>query len=256
MNKKVKPATVSKMADEEIKEAVKKAYGKFARSSKSCCAFFTGTALAKLLGYDVNGMPESVTESFAGCGNPVAISDLKEGEVVLDMGSGAGLDVFMAAKKVGDSGRVIGIDMTPEMIEKARNNAEKLGLKNIEFRLGDLEDIPVEDASVDAVISNCVINLTPNKGKAFNEAYRVLKPGGRMYISDIVIQGKLPKKILESLQAYTNCISGALEEQKYIQTIKDAGFINVEIVGKAKFGPIASDKIKAYKPRGIESSLK
>jgi len=257
MSNKVKPAkTVGKMTDDEIKEVVKNAYGKFARSSKSCCAFFTGTALAKLLGYDVKGMPESVTESFAGCGNPVALSGLREGEAVLDIGSDAGLDVFMAAKKVGDLGRVIGIDMTPEMIEKARNNAEKLGLKNVEFKLGDLEDVPVGDASVDVVISNCVINLTPNKDKAFKEVYRVLKPGGRMFISDVVIHGKLPKKVLESLQAYTSCVSGALEEQKYIQTIKDAGFINVEIVGKAKFGPIASDKIKAYKPKEIKSSLK
>jgi len=247
---------VNKMTGGEIKEAVKKAYVKVAASSKSCCDAICcdapflggGTALARMLEYDIENMPKSVTESFVGCGNPVALTDLREGETVLDLGSGAGLDVFMAARKVGDKGRVIGVDMTPEMIEKAKMNASKLGIKNVEFRLGDIESLPIEDESTDVVISNCVINLTPDKYKAFREAYRVLRPGGRMFISDIVIEGELPERVRESIEAYVACVSGALKEQEYIQTIKDAGFENVEVIGKAKSGYIASDKIRAYKP--------
>ena len=248
--------SIDKMTDEEIKEAVKKAYTKVAASSESCCDTICcdvpflggGTALARMLEYDVEEMPKSVTESFTGCGNPVAISNLREGEIVLDLGSGAGLDVFVAARKVGDEGKVIGVDMTPEMIEKAKLNANKLGIKNVEFRLGDIESLPIEDESMDVVISNCVINLTPNKHKAFREAYRVLRRGGRMFISDIVIEGELPEGVRESIEAYVACVSGALKEQEYMQAIKDAGFVNVEIMGKAKLGYIASDKVRAYKP--------
>ena len=249
---------VSKMTDKEIKKAVKETYAKVATSSKSCCDAFCcdvpflggGTALARMLEYDIENIPMSVTESFAGCGNPVALSDIREGETVLDLGSGAGLDVFVAARKVGDKGRVIGVDMTPEMIEKARMNTDRLGIGNVEFRLGDLEHLPIEDESIDMIISNCVINLTPNKFKAFKEAHRVLRPGGRMFISDIVIEGKLPKKVQESVEAYTACISGALEEEKYLQTIKDAGFVDVKIIGRTKFlDYLASEQIKASKPK-------
>jgi len=242
--------SIRKMSPEEIKGAVKRAYGRVAACSESCCpsSVDSGTILAKMLGYDVENLPKSVTESFAGCGDPVAISDIKEGETVLDLGSGAGLDVFMATKRVGDKGKVIGVDMTPEMVKKAQMNAHKLGIINAEFRLGDIEHLPIEDETIDVVISNCVINLTPDKQKAFKEVYRVLKPGGRMYISDIVIEGRLPGKLLDSIQAYTACISGALEEQKYLRIIKDVGFADVRIIGKSKLGPIASAKIRAYKP--------
>lgn len=239
--------SVGKMSQEEIKGTVKKAYARVATLSKSCCGS-SGTVLAKKLGYDVGNLPKSVTESFAGCGNPVAISDIKGGETVLDLGSGAGLDVFMATKRVGDKGKVIGVDMTPEMVNKAKMNAHNLGIVNVEFRLGDIENLPVEDETIDVVISNCVINLTPDKQKAFKEVYRVLKPGGRVYISDIVIEGRLPRKLLDSIKAYTACISGALEEQKYLQVIKDVGFADVRIIGKSSLGPIASAKIRAYKP--------
>lgn len=239
--------SIGKMSNEEIKGTVKKAYAKVATLSKSCCGS-SGTILAKKFGYDVKNMPKSVTESFAGCGNPVAISDIKKGETVLDLGSGAGLDVFMATKRVGDKGKVIGVDMTPEMVKKAEMNAHKLGILNVEFRLGDIENLPIEDETIDAVISNCVINLTPDKQKAFKEVYRVLKPGGRMYISDIVLEGKLPLKLLDSIKAYTACISGALEEHEYLQLIKDVGFADVRIIEKSHLGPIASAKIRAYKP--------
>ncbi len=258
--KKPKPQTknIDKMTAEEIKEIVKKGYAKVATSPKSCCDTscgdyepFTGggETLATSLGYDIENMPKSVTESFAGCGNPVALSDIKENETVLDLGSGAGLDMFMAAKKVGNKGKVIGVDMTPEMVKKARENAEKLGFKNVEFRLGDIENLPVDDESIDVIISNCVINLTPDKHKTFREAYRVLKPGGRMFVSDIVLEEELPKEIKESIEGYVACVSGALEEQKYLQAIKDAGFENVEVIGKTKSRYIASDKIRAFKPK-------
>jgi len=241
--------SIRKMSPEEIKGAVKRAYARVATCSKSCCGPFEcgGTILAKTLGYNVENLPKSVTESFAGCGNPVAISDINEGETVLDLGSGAGLDVFMATKRVGGKGKVIGVDMTPEMVKKAKMNAYKLGIINAEFRLGDIENLPIEDETIDVVISNCVINLAADKQKAFKEVYRVLKLGGRMYISDIVIEDRLPRKLLESIQAYTACISGALEERKYLQLIKDAGFADVRIIGKSKLGPIASAKIRAYK---------
>lgn len=252
-----KPRNIGEIADEQVKEVVRKTYAKVATLPENCCNTICcdvpfiggGTALAKILGYDVKNLPNSVTESFAGCGNPVALSDIREGETVLDLGSGSGLDVFMAAWRVGDKGKVIGIDMTPEMIEKAKMNAYKLGIKNVEFKLGDIENMPIEDETIDVIISNCVINLTPNKYKAFREAYRVLKPGGRMYISDIVKIAKLPKRIEESIEAYAACVSGALEEKEYIKAIKHAGFVNVEITDKANLGYVASDKIRAYKPK-------
>ncbi len=246
---KTKP--VSEMSPDEIKEEVKKTYTKVAeRSSSSCCG--PTESLAETFGYDVKGLPDSVTESYAGCGNPVALASLSEGEVVLDLGSGAGLDMFVASKKVGETGRVIGIDMTPEMIKKAEANAEKLGITNVEFRFGDIEDMPVDDDSVDVVISNCVINLAPNKGKVFNEAFRVLRPGGRMMISDIVLEKPLPEKIRDEVVSYTGCVGGAILEEEYLQLMRDAGFENVEVVDKAVYcgGPeVASAKVSAFKPK-------
>ncbi|MEM3087665.1 MAG: arsenite methyltransferase, partial [Candidatus Bathyarchaeia archaeon] len=223
------------MTEEAVKEIVKKTYARVATSSCDCCGTICcnvpfkggGNTLARMLGYDVKNMPEPVIKSFAGCGNPVALSDIKQGETVLDLGSGAGLDAFIVAQKVGDSGKVIGLDITPEMIKKANENACKLGLKNVEFMLGDIEAIPIKDESIDVIISNCVINLIPDKYKAFKEAYKVLKPNGRMFISDMVINGKLPDEVRESIEAYTACIGGALEEQEYIQKMKDAGFVDV-----------------------------
>jgi len=241
---------VSEMKPNEIKEEVRKAYTQVAdidaacgcepeiQTTSSCCGesssrTVTRVNLAEALGYDTEGMPISATESFAGCGNPVALASLKEGEVVLDLGSGAGLDMFVASKKVGESGKVIGVDMTPAMIEKAKKNAEELGITNVDFRFGDIEEMPVDDNSVDVVISNCVINLAPDKGKVFREAYRVLKPGGRVMVSDIVLSKPLPTEVKDQVVTYTGCIGGAILDEEYLQHMRDAGFKDVKITSKA-----------------------
>ncbi len=195
-------------------------------------------------------------ESFhgLGCGNPVALADLKKGEIVLDLGSGAGVDVFLAANKVGKNGFVIGVDMTEEMVKKSRENAKKYGYKNVEFRLGEIENLPVEDNSVDVIISNCVINLSPNKLQSFREAYRVLKPGGRMMISDLVTEGPVPEKLKENFELWTDCIAGALERKDYINKIKEAGFQDMSVVEESTWRDdkinvaVTSIKIKAVKP--------
>jgi SAM-dependent methyltransferase len=256
---------VSEMTSEEIKSEVRKAYARVAKpstgsccgpveqpeaqpSSGDCCGPSAKVEQLKAFGYDLDNLPTSVTESYAGCGNPVAIASLREGEVVLDLGSGGGLDVFVAAKRVGNNGRVIGVDMTPEMIEKARMNAERLSITNVEFRQGDIEALPVEDNTVDVIISNCVINLAPDKANVFNESFRVLRPGGRMMISDIVLEQPLSEKIRDEVITYTGCLGGAILEQEYLQMMRDAGFERVEVVSKAPFGTASSAKISAYKP--------
>jgi SAM-dependent methyltransferase len=170
-----------------------------------------------------------------GCGNPAATADLKAGEVVLDLGSGAGVDVFLAASKVGPTGRVIGVDMTEEMVEKAKGIARDHGYRNVEFRLGEIEKLPVENESVDAIVSNCVINLSPDKSKVFREACRVLKPGGRLTVSDIVSEGALPDEIKSDSNAWACCIGGALEQQEYLKEIKKAGFEDVQVVSSKGF---------------------
>jgi ubiquinone/menaquinone biosynthesis C-methylase UbiE len=164
-----------------------------------------------------------------GCGNPTAIAELQPGEVVLDLGSGGGIDCFLAAKQVGPEGRVIGLDMTTDMIKLARRNARKLGATNVDFRFGEMEEIPLPDESVDVIISNCVINLSPDKDTVFAEAYRVLRPGGRLSVSDIVVDGELPLSIRDSLNAWAGCIAGALDEDDYLQSISGAGFESVTI---------------------------
>jgi ubiquinone/menaquinone biosynthesis C-methylase UbiE len=173
-----------------------------------------------------------VADASLGCGNPLAIAEIQEGEVVLDLGSGGGIDVFLAARQVGPGGKVIGLDMTPEMIKLARNNAKKIGATNVDFRYGEMEDIPLPDASVDAVISNCVINLSPDKDAVFSEVYRVLKPGGRMSVSDIVVDGQLPQAIRQNLASWAGCIAGALDEKDYLGKIRRAGFEEVEVLSR------------------------
>ena len=229
---------ITEMTDEEIKEEVRKAYTKVAQRTTSCCGPTSSCSqetLAEKLGYEVMDLPDSVTESFAGCGNPVALASLQEGDVVLDLGSGAGLDAFTAAHKVGPKGRVIGVDMTTEMTEKAKLNAEKLGAKNVEFRQGDIEALPVDDKSVDVIISNCVINLAPDKRRVFREVFRVLKPGGRLMVSDIVLTKELPEAIKNSITAYVGCISGAEVKGDYLEAIESAGFVDIKIFDQTTF---------------------
>jgi SAM-dependent methyltransferase len=173
-----------------------------------------------------------VTDVSLGCGNPLAIAELQPGEVVLDLGSGGGIDCFLAARKVGPEGRVIGLDMTPDMIKLARRNAKKIGATNVDFRFGEMEEMPLPDESVDAIISNCVINLSPDKDAVFREAYRVLRPGGRMSVSDIVVDGDLPQIIRNQLDAWAGCIAGALDEAVYLDKIRAAGFEGVEVVSR------------------------
>jgi len=230
---------------DEIKSFVRKRYGSLAQEKiQSCCAPQPGVScgccdtdttsccppnLAERL-YSIaelQHLPGDITDFSLGCGNPTAIAELKEGEVVLDLGSGGGLDCFLAARKVGSQGKVIGLDMTLEMIRLARENARKIGAGNVEFRLGEMEHMPVEDNSVDVIISNCVINLSPDKDAVFREAYRVLKPGGRLCVSDIALLGELPEEVRESLEQWAGCVSGALMEKVYLDKIKAAGFIEV-----------------------------
>lgn len=221
----------------KIKGIVKQQYGQIALSNTSCCAgsCCNGTN-ASHLGYSADEIKSIEDANLGlGCGNPVAISSLKEGQVVLDLGSGAGIDCFLAAKRVGSLGKVIGIDMTPEMTAKAKENAAKYNFKNVEFLLGDIEQLPLDDACVDVVISNCVINLAIDKGKVFGEVFRVLKDGGKMAISDIVLSGNPPKEVVSSDVAYVSCIAGAIQKDEYIKLIYDAGFTNVEIVNESAF---------------------
>jgi arsenite methyltransferase len=196
--------------------------------AQSCCGasrIYTSRELA--------GLPASVTNASLGCGNPLAIASLRPGEVVLDLGAGGGIDCFLAARQVGPIGRVIGLDMTPEMVKLARRNARKMGMTNVDFRYGEMEEIPLPDGEVDVVISNCVINLSPDKDAVFGEAFRVLRPGGRLNVSDMVTQGQLPAAVRQRLDAWAGCLAGALDEQVYLDKIRAAGFVDVEVVSRA-----------------------
>ncbi|MCL5105506.1 MAG: arsenite methyltransferase [Armatimonadetes bacterium] len=227
---------------EEIKEFVKERYGGRVKEPApcSCCCGTSAQVDAKIAlsaGYteeQLAGLPAHAAEHSFGCGNPVALAGIQPGQTVLDIGSGAGIDVLLAARKVGPDGRVIGLDMTPEMIEAAKKNASDAGATNVEFRLGDAEDMPVESATVDWIISNCVINLAPDKAKVFGETYRVLRPGGRILVSDIVTHD-LPEEIRRSLEAWASCVAGALEEDDYLDAIRGAGFSDVEIVARIDY---------------------
>ena len=250
------------------------------RTTSSCCgpsetvAITEDTATRLYAVEQLAGLPDSVTDAAMGCGNPTAIAALQPGEVVLDLGSGGGIDCFLAARKVGPMGRVIGLDMTPEMIKLARRNAKKVGVTNVEFHYGEIEDIPLPDEAVDVIISNCVINLSPDKDAVFREAHRVLRRGGRMVVSDIVIHGELPELIRNRLDAWAGCVAGALDESDYLDKIRAAGFADVEVLSRdyvkiseaAEWGgfkgllaevglpahdldhTVASIKVKAHKP--------
>src|SRR4030043_2442360 len=230
------------MDQKNIKKIVRESYGKIAKQNKSCCSMETSCGcqgnnkfdeISKSIGYadiDIKEVPEGSNLGL-GCGNPIAYASLKEGETVLDLGSGAGFDCFLAAKKVGPKGKVIGVDMTQEMLDRARENVLKSDYKNVEFRLGEIDNLPVADNSVDLIISNCVINLVPDKKRVFKEAYRVLKPGGRIMVSDIVLFKKLcfPNGVIDVLDAQGSCITGAIMKEEYIGSIENAGFIKVKI---------------------------
>jgi SAM-dependent methyltransferase len=209
---------------------------------------------------ELKAVPEGANLGL-GCGNPVALASLKEGETVLDLGSGAGFDCFLASGRVGHEGKIIGVDMTPEMVEKARENARMGNYANVEFRLGEIENLPVRDHSVDAVISNCVINLSPDKKRVFVETFRVLKPGGRLMISDIVLLRELPDFIKNSIQAYVGCVSGAMLKDEYLKAIREAGFRDVRIIEETAFpaelmvnDPTAKEIIAKFemKPERVE----
>jgi len=233
------------MKDQNIKKIVRNRYAKVAKTGGSCCASSisccsappTGEQISKLVGYseeEMNAVPEGANLGL-GCGNPTAMASLKQGEIVLDLGSGAGFDCFLAAKKVGKQGKVIGVDMTPEMLDKSRGNAAKGKYTNVEFRLGEIENLPVADNSVDVIISNCVINLSTNKKRVFEEAHRVLAPNGRIMVSDIVLLKPLPPSIQKNVEAYAGCIAGAEQKDLYLKLIADAGFGRVDVLEETPY---------------------
>ncbi len=228
--------TETKEKPVDIRSEVRKHYGKAAKAyqpaREGCgCSGGAEVSLVKKM-YDapeVNDVPDDVANFSMGCGDPVTLASLKPGQTVLDLGAGGGLDCFLAARQVGETGHVIGVDMTAEMLEKARANQARMGVKNVDFRLGEIEHLPVADASVDVIISNCVINLAPDKAQVFGEAFRVLRPGGRLAVSDIVTDKPLPEKVRKDLKAWAGCVAGALDIGAYQQMLEAAGFVDVQI---------------------------
>jgi arsenite methyltransferase len=231
---------------EEVRRAVRQRYGQIAREfegmSASCCGpsdccgdSGSNVTFADSIyeTSDVGELPFEVTGLSLGCGDPVTLAGLQPGQTVLDLGSGGGIDCFLAAKQVGPSGHVIGVDMTADMIEKARANARKMGIENVEFRLGEIEHLPVADESVDVIISNCVINLSPDKPQVFRDAYRALRPGGQLAVSDIVTRVELPAEVKQNLGSWAACVSGAWVDTDYVGAIEAAGFVDVTIEEKA-----------------------
>jgi arsenite methyltransferase len=229
-----------KEKEAEVKKMVREGYGKIAQKNLSCCSPVSSCCgsdgliqdIGKMVGYrdeELKSVPEGANLGL-GCGNPVALASLKPGEIVLDLGSGAGFDCFLAASQVGKTGKVIGVDMTAEMIDKARENARKGDYENVEFRLGEIENLPVADNQVNIIISNCVINLSPDKKRVFKESFRVLKPGGRLMVSDIVLLKELPAEIRDSVAAYIGCLAGAVTKGAYLGAIQEAGFREIRIV--------------------------
>ena len=236
------------MDEIEIKKAVRERYAGVVKDNTSCCGSGAGQNsccgggdfddISRQIGYsddEMGSVPEGANLGL-GCGNPTAIAGIKEGETVIDLGSGAGFDCFLAAQKVGAPGRVIGVDMTPEMLARARENAVKGGYGNVEFRLGEIEHLPVADGTADVIISNCVINLAPDKARVFSEAFRVLKPGGRIMVSDIVLKHELPPAVLQSVIAYVGCVAGASLMEDYFAAIEAAGFTEVKVIQEASLG--------------------
>lgn len=250
------------MKKTEIKKNIRETYKKAVSSgcgcgSQSCCGRVDISERVKEVGYSMDEISEIPQEAILGlgCGNPVAIANLNKGEIVLDLGSGAGIDVFLASKKVGSSGKVIGVDMTPQMIDKSRELAQSEGFKNVEFRLGEIEHLPIADNCIDVVISNCVINLSVDKSQVFREIFRVLKPEGRLAVSDIVLTGDLPEKVKNDLSAWSACVSGAVSEKEYLQLISDAGLSDIKVDSRSSFNagiPEIKNKIVSLKVQAIK----
>jgi arsenite methyltransferase len=242
-------ANKTEEATPDVRTHVREHYGRIAADFKagtmaSCCDPADSTAsscgpeatvsidqiVTLYEAQDAVELPDEVTGLSLGCGDPVTLASLLPGQTVLDLGSGGGIDCFLAAKRVGDTGRVIGVDMTSQMIEKARANKAKVGAENVEFRLGEIEHLPASDQSVDVIISNCVINLSPDKQQVFREAFRVLTPGGKLAVSDIVTDGPLPKEVKQSLAAWSGCVAGALDVDEYVAGLRQAGFVDIAVV--------------------------
>jgi ubiquinone/menaquinone biosynthesis C-methylase UbiE len=224
------------MTEEKLRRDARKGYAEIAVKHSSLCGNSTSYEESKKMGYskeELEAPPEGANMGL-GCGNPVALTSLEEGEIVVDLGSGGGFDCFLAAKKVGQSGKVIGVDMTPEMIDKARENARKGKYTNVEFRLGEIEHLPIADNTADVVISNCVINLTPDKKKVFQEAFRVLKSGGRMMVSDLVLLKELPSAMKKGMNS-TSRVAGTIMKDKYLEAVNEVGFRNVKIIQEKSF---------------------
>jgi SAM-dependent methyltransferase len=235
---------MKKKEPQDIREMVWEGYAKVAKGGCGCCGpssccggADTAEQISKKVGYssdEMEAVPDGANLGL-GCGNPLAHAEIRGGDTVLDIGSGAGFDCFLAARRVGKIGRVIGVDMTPEMIARARENAKNAGVKNVEFRLGEIESLPVADSTVDLIISNCVINLSPDKAQVFSEAFRVLKPRGTLMVSDIVLERNLPEAVLSSVAAYVGCLAGAVQKGVYIDLIRGAGFSEVEVIEETAY---------------------
>jgi arsenite methyltransferase len=255
-------------ADDKIKQTVRKGYTKIAKGSSGCCCGSSSPGkLAEGIGYtsqELEVLPDGANMGLS-CGNPTAVANLKPGQVVLDLGSGGGFDVFIAARKVGPKGKAIGVDMTPEMLSKARAGiskfTKKTGLSNVEFRLGEIEHLPVADNSIDVVISNCVINLSPDKQQVWNEIARVLKPAGKACISDLALKEPLPKEVLKSAAALVSCVAGAVLVDETIKMATQAGLVDIQIDEKAYNIDVMTDcsdplyrEVKNFLPQGRKLS--
>ncbi len=251
---------MSALKEDSIKLAVQERYGEKAQSASACCA--AGDIVIPPILYsasELKDVPMEAVAASAGCGNPVALAELKSGETVLDLGSGGGIDCFLAAHQVGAEGKVLGVDMTQDMINLARSNAQKVGVENVEFHLGEIENLPLESNLVDVIISNCVICLSPDKDRVFQEAFRVLKPGGRLYVSDMVLEAELPEAISADPDMWVSCVGGAELKSVYLGRMDTAGFTDVDIIEETPYRraiaegeewkrSLASVRVRASKP--------